>query len=175
MTEKELLFEEKQYLGYNKFSIIRRMTLAIFCFITYYFSAEDSQVSFPKVAQIEGAGDLFFIMGIAILVLSGLLIFVLHIKTQVYAGSLIIDGLWTSRKVKIDLSVIRKIQVVKYSKYLLNRPVYNLHWRGKIRFFTRGNDAIELTDKDGLIYLLGSQQAKLLHDVIKSQINPQTT
>ena len=32
MSDKQSLFEEKQYLGYNKLSFLRRMVLALFCF-----------------------------------------------------------------------------------------------------------------------------------------------
>ena len=41
--------------------------------------------------------------GIVIIVWSTILIFILHIKTQVYDKHIVIDGLWTSRLVKIDL------------------------------------------------------------------------
>jgi hypothetical protein len=94
----------------------------------------------------------------------------LHIKTQVYKGYLIIDGLWTARRIKVDLSGIREVNQVKYSKYLLNRPVYNLHRKGKIRFFTRGNDAVELIDETGLKYIIGSQHAALLKESIHNQL-----
>jgi hypothetical protein len=52
----------------------------------------------------------------------------------------------------------------------LNRAVYNLHLKGTIRFYTRGVDAVELTDKDGLIYLIGSQKAEELTRVIKNKL-----
>jgi hypothetical protein len=91
----------------------------------------------------------------------------LHIHTKVINHSLILDGLWTSRKVKIDLNNIVEVKKVKYSKYLLNRPVYNLHFKNKIRFFTQGNDAIELTDKDGLKYRIGSQKADELKKILE--------
>ena len=98
--------------------------------------------------------------------LSLILIFVLHLHTKIVGNSLILDGLWTSRKVKIDLNNIVDVKKVKYSKYLLNRPVYNLHFKNKIRFFTQGNDAVEITDKDGLKYRVGSQKADELTNKI---------
>ena len=165
------LFEEKHYLGYNKFSIIRRMGFAIFFFLAYFFQDNEKLAStvVGKMANIESNGNLFFLMGIFILVWSALLIFILHMKTQVFKGYIIIDGLWTSKRVKIDLSSIVSVRQIPYSKYLLNRPVYNLHRRGKIRFFTRGNDAIELTDKEGLIYIIGTQQPQQLKESIQFQ------
>ena len=81
------------------------------------------------------------------------------------------DGLWTSRKIKIDISSIVAVKRVKYSKYILNRAVYNLHLKGTIRFYTRGIDAVEFIDKDGLIYLIGSQKAEELARVIQNKLS----
>ena len=50
-------------------------------------------------------------------------------------SSLILDGLWTARKVKIDLSSIKDVSKVKYSRFFFNRAVYNLHLKGAIHFF----------------------------------------
>jgi len=78
--------------------------------------------------------------------------------------------LWTARKVKIDINSLISAKKVKYSRYLLNRSVYNLHIKGSIRFFTRGNDAVELTDKDGLTYLIGSQKSEELERIINEKL-----
>ena len=50
-------------------------------------------------------------MGIAIIVISTLLVLVLHFHTQVQNGSIILDGLWTARKVKIDLHSILHVKI----------------------------------------------------------------
>ncbi|MFQ5335760.1 MAG: hypothetical protein ACE5DN_06765 [Flavobacteriales bacterium] len=164
MAEKKL-FEENQYLGFNKFSAIRRMVIAIFCFVAYYLTGE-----MPAMEQAVPAGDLLFYMGIAILLISVLLMFVLHLKTLVTENSIILDGIWTARKVKIDLHSIVSVKKIPYSNYKLNGPVYNLHRKGRIKFYTRGSEAVELLDRDGLRYIIGSQRAselaKLLHDII---------
>ncbi|MBT4217371.1 MAG: hypothetical protein HOE25_02245 [Flavobacteriales bacterium] len=157
---EEIKFLEKQYLGLNKMSFIRRIALAIFCFVAYYWSENHDK-----------SGELFFSLGIAILVISALLVFVLHFETQIINGSIILDGLWTSRKVKIDINSIKSCQKVSYSRFFLNRSVYNLHYKKSIRFFTRGTDAVELTDQDGLIYLIGSQKAEELDRVINEKLN----
>ena len=157
---EEIKFLEKQYLGLNKMSFIRRIALAIFCFVAYYWSENHDK-----------SGELFFSLGIAILVISALLVFVLHFKTKIINGSIILDGLWTSRKVKIDINSIRSCQKVSYSRFFLNRSVYNLHYKKSIRFFTRGTDAVELTDQDGLVYLIGSQKAEELDRVINEKLN----
>ena len=156
----EIKFVEKQYLGLNKMSLSRRITLALFCFVAYYWQENH-----------EKSGELFFFLGIAILVISVLLVFILHFETKVQNKSIILDGLWTSRKVKIDLNSIQSVKKVMYSQYILNRSVYNLHLKGTIRFYTRGTDAVELTDKDGLIYLIGSQKSEELVRVINQELN----
>ena len=104
------------------------------------------------------------------MVISILLFFILHFETKVINGSIILDGLWTSRKVKIYTSSIVSAKKVNYSKYFLNRSVYNLHLKGTIRFYTRGVDAVELIDKDGLVYLIGSQKAEELAIVINIKL-----
>ena len=155
----EFDFIEKQYLGLNKMSLTRRLALAIFCFIAYYWRENNNK-----------EGELYFFIGIAIIVISVLLFFILHFETKVFNGSIILDGLWTSRKVKIDTASLISAKQVKYSKYVINRSVYNLYFKGKIRFYTRGSDAVELTDKDGLIYLIGSQKAEELSRLINNKL-----
>ena len=103
---EQIKFLEKQYLGLNKMSFIRRMALSIFCFVAYYWSE-----------SAEKSGDLFFFLGISILVISALLVFVLHFETKIINSSIILDGLWTSRKVKIDINSInpaRKLVIVDF-------------------------------------------------------------
>ena len=95
-------FIEKQYLGLNKMSLTRRMSLAIFCLVAYYWRENHDK-----------AGELYFFIGIGIMVISMLLFFILHFKTQVINGSIILDGLWTSRKVKIDTASIVSAKKVK--------------------------------------------------------------
>jgi hypothetical protein len=152
-------FYEKQYLGLNKMSLTRRLALATFCFIAFYWRENHDK-----------AGELYFFIGITIMIISVILFFILHFSTKVKNGSIILDGLWTSRKVKIDTKSIVSARKVKYSKYFLNRSVYNLHMKGKIRFYTRGVDAVELTDKDGLVYIIGSQKAEELERVIQEKL-----
>ncbi len=173
--QDELLFEEKQYIGYNKWSIVWRMVLALFCFLLYYWSENPkpldvSVIEIPSSPVGEDSGQLFFLMGLIIMSLSLILIFVLHIHTKVINNNLILDGLWTSRKVKIDLGNIVEVKKVNYSSYLFNRPVYNLHFKNTIRFFTQGNDAVELTDKEGLKYRIGSQKADVLCKIVEQSL-----
>ena len=157
---EEIKFFEKQYLGLNKMSLSRRIALALFCFVAYHWQTNH-----------EKSGELFFFLGVAILVISILLVFILHFETRLQNRSIILDGLWTSRKIKIDLGSIRSVKKIQYSKYILNRSVYNLHLKGTIRFYTRGSDAVELIDRDGLIYLIGSQKSEELASIISQELS----
>jgi hypothetical protein len=158
MSEKKL-FEEKQYLGYNKYALVRQLVLSIFCFTAYHYTE-------------QSLGDLFFLIGMSILVISVILLFILHIHTSVYENSLTLDGLWTAKKVKIDLNSIVSVEKTPYSKYLLNNPVYNVHSKGIIRFYTGGhNEAVKLTDRDGLVYLIGSQKAEIFYNIVEGIIS----
>ena len=158
-VEGIVLFEEKQYLGYNKYSNIRRMVLGIFCFLAFYWSEENQR-----------SADLLFLMGIIIMVFSGLLTFILHLHTKVLDGSVILDGLWTAKRVKIDLKSIRSVRAVPSRKFMITSPVYNLHWKGNIKFYTRGKEGVELIDKDGLRYVIGSQMSGQLVEIIREEI-----
>jgi hypothetical protein len=120
----------------------------MFCFAAYFFTDER-----------ERNGELLAVVGFVIITISVIMGFLLHFKTVVSNKSVILDGLWTTRRVKIDLNSIVKAEKGTYSRYLFNNPVYNLHTKGTIRFFTAGNEAIHLTDRDGLLYIIGSQHA----------------
>ena len=138
------------------------MVLALFCFLSFYWSENTNDaIDSAKFAVL---------LSVAIVVISAILVFILHFRTRVINGSLILDGLWTARKVKIDLSS-RKVSKIKYSRFFFNRAVYNLHLKGAIHFYTRGKECIQLTDKDGLKYLIGSQKPSELILVIKEQLN----
>ena len=147
MNDKSV-FTEKQYLGREWIPITIRLVLAMFCFAAYFFTDER-----------ERNGDLLLVVGFAIITISIIMGFLLHFRTRVINKSIIVDGLWTTKLVKLDLNSIVKVEKGSYSRYLFNNPVYNLHKSGTIRFFTAGSDAIHLTDRDGLLYIIGSQHA----------------
>lgn len=176
MTKSDVIFEEKQYMGHNRLSIVIRSLLAMFCFIAYYWSENPKpvQVSFLRIGSYPiddpHSGMVFFVIGIGILVFSAGLTYVLHIHTQVFKNTLIIDGFWTARKVKIDLSSITNLRKIRYKKNIFRRAVYNLHNKGVIRFYTSGEDVIELTDKTGLVYRIGSQKVQELYTSLKHEV-----
>ncbi|TAH42612.1 MAG: hypothetical protein EYC69_05085 [Bacteroidetes bacterium] len=156
MNQEQPLFEEKQYLGYNSLSMLRRLSLALFCFGLYWWKIHNDR-----------NGDLFFWLGISIIVISIVLLFVLHIKIRVFKNYIELDGLWTTRRVKIDIGNIVKIERKKYSKYHLNNAVFNLQLNGLIRFYTGGDEAIELTSKEGTHTRIGTQKPLELERILK--------
>jgi heme/copper-type cytochrome/quinol oxidase subunit 4 len=145
MSDKSV-FTEKQYLGREFIPLTIRLVLAMFCFAAYFFTDER-----------ERNGDLLVVVGFAIIIISIIMGFLLHFRTRVENKSVMLDGLWTTKLVKIDLNGIVKVEKGSYSRYMFNNPVYNLHTKGTIRFFTSGNEAIHLTDRDGLLYIIGSK------------------
>lgn len=175
--KKELLFEEKQYMGHNRLSIIWRMVFALFCFIGYYWSENPKPVkvsifyigSYP-IQHIPDSGKVFFLLGLIILLISGLLTYILHIHTRVYDGYMIIDGFLGARKVKIDFSTIVYTRKGRYKLNLFRRAVYNLHSKGVIRFYTSGQEFVELKDTAGFTYRIGTQRSAELLNVIDSHI-----
>jgi heme/copper-type cytochrome/quinol oxidase subunit 4 len=158
MSEKAI-FVEKQYLGREFIPITIRLVLAMFCFAAYFFTDER-----------ERNGDLLVVVGFAIIIISIIMGFLLHFGTRVENKSIKLNGLWTARLVKIDLNGIVKVEKGVYSRYLFNNPVYNLHTKGTIRFYAAGNDAIHLTDRDGLLYIIGSQHANEFLRAIKEEM-----
>ena len=133
--------------------------MAVFCLIAYWVTENR-----------ERNGDLLLLVGCAILLLSVFMLFLLQYRTIISNKSIILNGLWTTRLVKIDLNSIVKVEKVPYSKYFLNNPVYNLHRNGTIKFYAGGKDAVKLTDRDGLIYIIGTQkQSELYNAILEAQ------
>lgn len=177
MKTQESLFEEKQYLGYNRSSILLRTLIALFCFLGYYWSENPKPIdvsgihigSYP-VGDPSGSGRVFFVLGILTLLLSVAMVYVLHIQTQVFQGYILLSGFWGSRKVKIDLGNILSVKKYRFKPNFFRRSVYNLHSRGVVKFYTSGDEFVELKDKDGFTYLVGSGRSPELFKLIKDQI-----
>lgn len=146
MTATKPVYIEKQYLGREWIPVTIRLVLAMLCFAIFFMTEPN-----------ERNADLLVVVGFAIVIISIILGFVVHFTIRVQNNSILLNGLWTTKLVKIDLNSIVKIEKGTYSRYLFNNPVYNLHSKGTIRFYTAGNEAIHLTDRDGLVYIIGSQ------------------
>jgi hypothetical protein len=176
LSSDKIIFDEKQYLGHNRLSIVIRTALALFCFCGYYWSENPKPVefSFFKIGSYPlrdlDSGLIFFIMGVSILMLSAGLTYVLHIQTTVHNGYMVIDGFWTSRKVVIDFRNITSIRKSRYKKSIFRRSAYNLHNRGIIRFYTSGEEFVELTDNKGFVYRIGSQKSQELFNILKEEL-----
>lgn len=98
MSEKAV-FIEKQYLGREWIPITIRLVLAMFCFAAYFFTDER-----------ERNGDLLAIVGFVIIIISIIMGFLLHFSTKVVNKSILLDGLWSTRRVKIDLNSIVNVE-----------------------------------------------------------------
>jgi hypothetical protein len=153
-------FEEKQYLGRNLHMLGVRSVLVIFCFVAYFWSKNK-----------ELSGNLFLVVGIAIASISLLLVFMTHFRTRVFDSAIELDQYWSIRKVKIPFKNLKSVEVVPYSRFKINNPVFNLHLKGRIHFYTTGDDAVQLEDKDGLLYLIGSKEPQALAEAIQSRLN----
>lgn len=158
---RQILYQERQTLGTSKFWTTRRFVLALFCFIAYFISEERNR---------EQEAGLFLVVGTGILFISILFVFLTHYRTVIENGSVILSAIYNTKKVKIDLNSIVSSEITPYSTFMINNPVYNLHKKGTIRFYAYGKYAVKLTDKDGLVYLIGSQDPIEFDSVVKSII-----
>lgn len=152
-------FFEKQYIGRDYIRICIRLVMAAFCFAAYVYERDR-----------DNTEDLFLVVGFGIIGVSILLLFLIQYKTIIDQKKIIIDGLWSAKKVVIDLNSIVKVRKDTYSSYLFNNPVYNLHRKGSIRFYSSGKDAIVLTDRDGLEYYIGTQRPNEMYLVIQEEM-----
>jgi hypothetical protein len=151
------------------------MVFALFCFVAYYWSENPKPTyvyglyigSYPA-HHIPNSGDLFFVLGNGILVLSMVMLFVLNYKTVVDKNSLIISGFPFSKKISIGLDAIVSVKKLVFLKPHFKITQYYLRRKGTSRFYTFGSEAVELIDKQGNKYIIGSQKANELIRVIKN-------
>lgn len=153
----DLAFHEKQYLGFNRYGIIRRTVVMLFCFI-FYFVSNDK----------ENSAVLFFYLGIAVLIISGIAMMISHLETRIEGTNLHLIGPMSSREVHMDLNGIHDVKVKPYSRFVLNRPMFNLHRRGSVRFFTHGKWCVEFINAKDEIVRLGTQRPEQLRAVLES-------
>lgn len=150
---------EKQYIGRDYIRICIRLIMAAFCFAVYVYERDR-----------DNTVDLFLVVGFGIIGVSILLLFLVQYKTVIENKKVVIDGLWTTKRVEIDLNHITNVRKTTYSRYFFNNPVYNLHKNGTVRFFSSGRDAIVLTDRDGLEYYIGTQRPNEMFLVIQNEM-----
>ncbi|WP_285059230.1 hypothetical protein [Pedobacter ginsengisoli] len=152
-------FLEKQYIGRDYIRICIRLVMAAFCFAAYVYERDR-----------DNTQDLFLVVGFGIIGVSIALLFLIQYKTIVTDKKIIIDGLWTAKKVIIDLNTVAAVRKDTYSNYFFNNPVYNLHRKGSIRFYSSGKDVIVLTDHDGFEYYIGTQRPNEMYLVIQAEM-----
>lgn len=150
---------EKQYIGRDYIRISIRLIMAAFCFGVYVYERDR-----------DNTVDLFLVVGFGIIAVSILLLFLVQYKTVVQGKKVVINGLWTAKKVVIDLNTIVEVRKADYSKYFFNSPVYNLHKGGTVRFFSSGKDAVVLKDTAGLEYYIGTQRPNEMYLVILNEM-----
>ena len=70
MQTDKIIFEEKQYMGHNRLSIIWRTVLTVFCFIGYYWSQNPKpvqvsvfEIGYYPAIDIPNSGKIFFLLG----------------------------------------------------------------------------------------------------------------
>jgi hypothetical protein len=152
-------FLEKQYIGRDYIRICIRLVMAAFCFAAYVYERDR-----------DNTQDLFIVVGFGIIGVSIALLFLIQYKTMINDKKIIIDGLWTAKKVVIDLNTIAAVRKDTYSNYFFNNPVYNLHRKGSIRFYSSGKDVVVLTDHDGFEYYIGTQRPNEMYLVIQAEM-----
>lgn len=152
-------FLEKQYIGRDYIRICIRLIMAAFCFAAYVYERDRDRTQ-----------DLFLVVGFGIIGVSIALLFLIQYQIVVDHKKMIIKGLWSAKRVEIDLNAIVKVRKDTYSSYLFNNPVYNLHRKGSIRFYSSGKDAVVLTDTDGFEYYIGTQRPNELYLVILAEM-----
>ncbi len=150
---------EKQYIGRDYIRICIRLIMAAFCFAVYVYERDR-----------DNTVDLFLVVGFGIIAVSIVLLFMVQYKTVIQNRKVVLDGLWTTKKVVIDLNNIKDIRKDTYSRYFFNNPVYNLHKNGTVRFFSSGKDAVVLTDRDGLEYYIGTQRVNEMFMVLQNEM-----
>jgi len=177
LTNSKILFEEKQYLGHNRLSVLIRTSFTFFCFLGYYWSENPKpvQVAFIEIGSypidfISQSGPVFFILGTSILILSAALMYVLHMHVIVRSGVLELKGFWTSRTIKINRDNIVRLRKSRYKRNIWRRASYNLHSKGIIRFYTSGEDFVEIIDRQGFVYRIGSHRADQLFRILNTDL-----
>lgn len=145
-------FEEYQFLGYNRFATSRRLIVSLFCFV-FYFVTDNPE---------DPSRDLFFYLGVIVLIITVAAMFIPHCTTKIENGELKMVGPVSFRSVAISLAGADNAEIVNYSRFLLNRPVFNLHRKNVIRFFTYGNKAVQFTTAKGETIRLGTQRPEAL-------------
>jgi len=158
MANRHAYFE-KQYIGRDYIRICIRLVMAAFCFGAYVYERDR-----------DNTQDLYLVVGFGIIAVSIALLFLIQYKITIENKKIVIDGLWSAKRVEIDLNSIKKVRKDVYSNYFFNNAVYNLHRKGSIRFYSSGKDVVVLTDADGFEYYIGTQRPNEMYLVVQNEM-----
>ncbi len=149
-------YHERQYLGFNRHGILRRMVVAVFCFVFYFVSASK-----------EGNATMFFYLGLIVLIFSMAAMMITHLETKIEGTKLTLIGTLTHRTVELDLKGMHSLEAVPFSRFMLNRPLFNLHRDGAIHFYTHGKLSVQFVTANGTIVKLGTQHQTMLYKALE--------
>ena len=160
MEDGRYTYIEKQYIGRDYIRISIRLIMVAFCFGIYLYERD----------YHDNTVDLFLVAGFGILGVSIIMLFMIQFKTVIENKKIVLSGLWTTKKVVIDLNEVVDIRKSTYSKFFFNNPVYNLHKGKTVRFFSSGRDAVVLKHKNGLEYFIGTQRPNEMYLVLRNEL-----
>jgi hypothetical protein len=174
-------FLEKQYIGYNRLSILLRLLLMLCCFTGYYWSENPNPVvtrigdirigSYPG-KDLPQSGELFFLMSCALGVWSIALLFVPHVRIEISEGMIKLQGRWGSRRSQLPVSEVVFVRCVEVPYSEIQRPLLSQKNKGQLRYYTWGDEAVEISLRSGLRLLVGTQRASELVAALR-QANPE--
>lgn len=151
----KIKFMEKQYLGRNSYGLSRRVVMIIFCFIAHFYSEEHNSST-----------GLFLLVGVFTLTLSVLLVFIPLYTVSLSEGNLHLISL-RKKVVNIPVRLIKRAEVLPYSPYHLNNPVFNVKDKEEYKFYAEGSKALLLNLEGGNVLRIGVRNAELLLSEIK--------
>ncbi len=151
-----LPFTEKHYLGRNSYGLSRRLVMIIFCFIAHFYSEENHQST-----------GLFLLVGWVTIAISVVLLFIPLYTITLEKGEIQLKTM-RNKMVRIPLTMIRQMESVKYSRYHLNNPVFNVLDNGEHKFYAEGSTALLLQLEGGNTYRIGVKDPeRLLREIRK--------
>ncbi len=138
MSYSTLIYEEKQFLGQNRFGRIIRLIFSMLCFLAYYWSENPNPVkvliikigSYP-IQHIPHSGTVFFWLGCFIMILSILFNFIYNIHIQIYSDRIFIKGMLTAKQVTVHIKDIKSVKVKSFRSSLFSDIMFSFIFRSE--------------------------------------------
>jgi hypothetical protein len=160
-------FKEQQFLGFNKLHLLIRLFLLLFCFIAYYWSENPKPVytdignfrigSYPGI-DYPNSGEIFFMLGIFIILISIALLFIPHFKIETQESHIILTRILNTKTVSISVSDITYLKIKKNERSFFTNPLFDVDKKGVKTFFTQSDCALEITTNNGKKYSIGTNR-----------------